>query len=357
MPLPCRRWWLFCEGLGGKDHLASRSPGVLTTPRLQMAAQRREGPSWPEIAGRRGIDGWPVKAGCVVLSGLPGRCPSGRAQPASGSAAGGPPALPLDIVMELKARLAGGLGQALLQLPVGQGRSWNRGACTPNTEVQTLGTAETYFATAVKAKSTLRPVLALVSMNGSPNSCKEPWAAWQGSPGPRPRGCSLLPTQPHSPWPAAPRPPSSPPAPGQSPPGTGVRVRAGPGLAPRPPSPLQGRWRRPPGLLTLFPSSRSTTSRWAYSWISVSQACGWRAEARLGHPVPLQDTRQRLTGGPQSWCHAGVTQHGSPKVGSWRVKVARALVQPEQPYLGHQEPIRAAPSHCQGPQNPDALCS
>lgn len=177
MPLPCRRWWLFCEGLGGKDHLASRSPGVLTTPRLQMAAQRREGPSWPEIAGRRGIDGWPVKAGCVVLSGLPGRCPSGRAQPASGSAAGGPPALPLDIVMELKARLAGGLGQALLQLPVGQGRSWNRGACTPNTEVQTLGTAETYFATAVKAKSTLRPVLALVSMNGSPNSCKEPWAA------------------------------------------------------------------------------------------------------------------------------------------------------------------------------------
>lgn len=30
---------------------------------------------------------------------------------------------------------------------------------------------------AVKAKSTLRPVLALVSMKGNPYSCKEPLAA------------------------------------------------------------------------------------------------------------------------------------------------------------------------------------
>lgn len=39
----------------------------------------------------------------------------------SGSAAGSPPALPLDVVVQLEAGLAGGLGVALFQLPVGQG--------------------------------------------------------------------------------------------------------------------------------------------------------------------------------------------------------------------------------------------
>lgn len=39
----------------------------------------------------------------------------------SGSAAGRPPALPLDVVVQPEAGLAGGLGGALFQLPVGQG--------------------------------------------------------------------------------------------------------------------------------------------------------------------------------------------------------------------------------------------
>lgn len=38
---------------------------------------------------------------------------------------------------------------------------------------------------------------------------------------------------------------------------------------------------------TLFPSSMSTTSCWAYSWISASQACHGRAETRLVFPTPL----------------------------------------------------------------------
>lgn len=69
-------------------------------------------------------------------------------------------------------------------------------ACTPNKGIQTLDlklevflvTARTYFATAVKAKSTLRPILALVSMKGSPYSCKQLLLA-RGHPGggqPRP---------------------------------------------------------------------------------------------------------------------------------------------------------------------------
>lgn len=53
-------------------------------------------------------------------------------------------------------------------------------ASTPNKGIQILDlnleaflvTARTYFAIAVKAKSTLRPILALVSMKGSPYSCK-----------------------------------------------------------------------------------------------------------------------------------------------------------------------------------------
>lgn len=54
-------------------------------------------------------------------------------------------------------------------------------ACAPNKGIQTLDlnlaafpvTARTYFAMAMKAKSTLRPILALVSMKGSPYSCKQ----------------------------------------------------------------------------------------------------------------------------------------------------------------------------------------
>lgn len=47
--------------------------------------------------------------------------PGGRSHPGSGSAAGGHAALPLDIVVQLEAGLAGGLRRTLLQLPVGQG--------------------------------------------------------------------------------------------------------------------------------------------------------------------------------------------------------------------------------------------
>ena len=39
----------------------------------------------------------------------------------SRSAAGSPPTFPLDVVMQPEAGLAGGLGAALFQLPVGQG--------------------------------------------------------------------------------------------------------------------------------------------------------------------------------------------------------------------------------------------
>lgn len=64
-----------------------------------------------------------------------------------------------------------------------------------------LRTARTYLATAVKAKSTLRPVLALVSMKGSPYSCKQLLPArWQpggDSPGPAPPG--TLPSRPPHP--------------------------------------------------------------------------------------------------------------------------------------------------------------
>lgn len=148
-------------------------------------------------------------------------------------------------------------------------------------------TARTYFAMAVKAKSTLRPVLALVSMKGSPYSCKQLLpAGWQpdgDSPGSTaPEGHPWPPTLPRltlasfSPsslfttrswvestwyrdlgesWPGA-HPPSEP----------GRRGQA--------------------GMLTLFPSSMSTTSCWAYSWISVSQAYWGRAETRMEAGAP-----------------------------------------------------------------------
>lgn len=59
------------------------------------------------------------------------------------------------------------------------------------------GAACTYLAMALKAKSTLRPVLALVSMKGSPYSCKQRAVAWGaawtlGLPGASPLPCPDL---------------------------------------------------------------------------------------------------------------------------------------------------------------------
>lgn len=67
-----------------------------------------------------------------------------------------------------------------------------------------LVTTSTYFATAVKAKSTLRPVLALVSMKGSPYSCKQLLPArWQpGGDSPGPATPGTLPG--HPPHPGSP---------------------------------------------------------------------------------------------------------------------------------------------------------
>lgn len=61
---------------------------------------------------------------------------SGSAQSGSGSAAGGPSALPLDVVMQPEARLTGDLHGALLQLPVGQRGPWDS---FPHQKIQTLG--------------------------------------------------------------------------------------------------------------------------------------------------------------------------------------------------------------------------
>lgn len=49
-----------------------------------------------------------------------------------------------------------------------------------NVKAVFLFISRTYFAMAVKAKSTLRPVFALVSMKGSPYSCKQllPTGCW-----------------------------------------------------------------------------------------------------------------------------------------------------------------------------------
>lgn len=81
----------------------------------------------------------------------------------------------------------------------GQGTEW----LLPSKEIHSRSgglfrvTARTYFAMAVKAKSTLRPVLALVSMKGSPYSCKQLLPArWQpggDSPSPAALGTPLAP--------------------------------------------------------------------------------------------------------------------------------------------------------------------
>lgn len=103
-------------------------------------------------------------------------------QPGSESTAGNPLALPLHIVMQPEAGLTGSFQGSLFQLPEKQrGMEVDNGTRQPTQPLTlecdrqcfcSLFVGRTYFAMAVKAKSTLRPVFALVSMKGSPYSCK-----------------------------------------------------------------------------------------------------------------------------------------------------------------------------------------
>lgn len=150
-----------------------------------------------------------------------------------------------------------------------------------NMRVVFLFAARTYFAMAVKAKSTLRPVLALVSMKGSPYSCKQllPARCWPRGGSPR---VTALGT------------PSSPTLFGLtlanfSPSSLFTTRSWAESTWPRhrsfvnayPACPVGPGWRGQAHNPTLFPSSMSTTSCWAYSWISVSQACVGKAGASL----------------------------------------------------------------------------
>lgn len=69
-------------------------------------------------------------------------------------------------------------------------------------------------------------------------------------------------------------------------------MRAGP-ITPNPHPRLPCEARVP----TLFPSSMRTTSSWACSWISVSQACRGGAEARLEASAPGPPTPPGRTPG------------------------------------------------------------
>lgn len=123
----------------------------------------------------------------------------------------------------------------------------------------------TYFAMAMKAKSTLRPVLALVSMKGSPYSCKQllpvEWQPGGDNPGPICPGGGAPSGQPPPRLTLASFSPSSlfttrswaestwHKGIGVSWPGTHLPAEPG--------------WRGQAGVPTLFPSSMSTTSCWA----------------------------------------------------------------------------------------------
>lgn len=241
-----------------------------------------------------------------------------RALPGSGCAAGGASALPLDVVVQPEAGFTGGLHGALLQLPVGQGWPGNRvvapqqgdslqvwGALPGDCQNLLCNGCEGQVHVEARLGAGLHEGQSILLQTAAASQV----AAWWGQPKPSsPRDTPGPPPYPGSPWPASPHPPSSPHAPGQSPPGTGVLVRAGPGLTRPLIPPVEPGRRGEVGVLTLFPSSISTTLCWAYSWISVSQACGGKAETSVeavtpAHPLPLQAT---LHGGPvELWLTGG----------------------------------------------------